>query len=365
MEPFAADPMHSSNLFSKWSRRSSPSHWLLSAFGLLLAFALPRPNHAQVTLKAQTNLVLVPTLVESKSGEPIFNLTVKDFLVRDNGVEQKIHLDTETDKTPISIVVLVQVGRSAVREFDKYQGLPTMVNALAGNTLHRIAVVEFDGQPRMLQDFTNNSDAVEQAIYSIRPGDGGAAILDSVWYAVDMLEDEPKQNQRVILLLSETRDHGSRTPMKEVIHKIGRSDVIVYSLAFSPAREDLMGDLRTGGDRAALPDQSGDANLLAPLLLGIAALKKNAAAAIPRMTGGQYLRFNKGKQLDSEMGMLTNQVHNRYILSFQPKDPKPGLHLLSVELQRPLEARVLARTSYWAARPPEIIEDEIPPPGSP
>ena len=42
------------------------------------------------------------------------------------------------------------------------------------------------------------------------------------------------------------------------------------------------------------------------------------------MTGGQYLRFNSGKQLDSEMGMLANQVHNRYILSFQPSDRAAG-----------------------------------------
>ncbi len=134
----------------------------------------------------------------------------------------------------MSIVVLVQVGRSAVREFHKMIGLPTMMGALAGNTRHRTAVVEFDSRPRTLLDFSSNPDAVERAVYSIQPGDGGAAILDAVWYAVDMLQDEPQQNQRVIVLLSETRDHGSRTPLKEVVRKIGRSDVVVYSLAFSP-----------------------------------------------------------------------------------------------------------------------------------
>ena len=107
--------------------------------GLFLSFccgAFLRPCQAQQvpTLRTRTNLVLVPTLVESKTGEPVFNLTAKDFLVTDNGVEQKIHLDPETYQQPISIVVLVQVGRSAVREFYKYQGLPTMVNALAGDT---------------------------------------------------------------------------------------------------------------------------------------------------------------------------------------------------------------------------------------
>ncbi len=327
-------------------------------FWLFMATVVISVHAQQITLHARTNLVLVPTLVETETGEPVFNLGVNDFIVKDNGVEQKIHLDPDMDKTPMSIAVLVQVGGSAVREFHKMTGLPTMLGALAGNTRHRIAVIEFDSRPRTLLDFSSNPDAVERAVYSIQPGDKDAAILDSVWYAVDMLEDEPKQNQRVIVLLSETRDHGSRTPIEEVVRKISRSNVVVYSLAFSPARADLF-DFSGAG---------GNINLLPLVRMAVAAIKKNTAAAIPHMTGGQYLRFNQGKQLDIEMGLLANQVHNRYILSFQPSNPKPGMHLLSVELKQPLKVRVLARTSYWAINQPDVEEEEIPqhapPPGS-
>jgi VWFA-related protein len=330
----------------KFLRRMRSCLWL----GVMAVTAIPAVRAQQVTLHARSSLVLVPTLVESKSGEPVFNLDAHDFVVKDDGVEQKIRLDAEMDKAPISIVVLVQVGRSAVREFRKMVGLPTMLGALAGDTRHRIAVVEFDSQPRMLLDFSSNSDAVRRAVYSIQPGDDGGAILDSVWYAVDMLQDEPKQNQRVIVLLSETRDHGSRTPAQAVIRKIGRSNAVVYSLAFSPSRADLL-DFSGGG---------GGPDLLPLVRLAIAAIKKNTAAAIPDMTGGQYLRFNQGKQLDSEMGMLANQVHNRYILSFQPSSPKAGLHRLTVELKRPIAARVLARTSYWAAGPQSEPESDVP-----
>jgi hypothetical protein len=205
-----------------------------------------------------------------------------------------------------------------------------------------------------LQDFTSDPNAIQRGIYSIQPGDDGAAILDSVWYAVDMLKDEPPQNQRVIVLLSETRDKGSATPMPEVVRQIGQSDVIVYSLAFSPGREDAL---------EFSPPDSGGAQLLPAIMMAIAALKKNTAAAIPHMTGGQYLRFNSGKQLDSQIGMLANQVHNRYMLSFQPSDDKPGLHLLDVKLRQPLQVKVLARASYWAT-PPTAPDEATPPPGT-
>jgi VWFA-related protein len=295
----------------------------------------------QITLRARSNLVLVPTLVEDSAGGPVFDLTAKDFRVTDNGVPQKIHLDADSDHEPISIVVLVQTGGSALREFHKMAGLPTMVEALAGATRNRIAVVTFDSQPRELLDFSSSPAAVNQAFAAIEPGDDGAAIFDAVWYAVDMLQDEPPQNQRVIVLVSETRDHGSRTPIQNVIEKIGRANVVVYSLAFSPSRSDL----------SDFSHPSGGIELLPLVRMAVAALRKNAAAAIPRMTGGEYFRFNHQKDLDRQMGLLANQVHNRYLLSFQPSDPTPGLHRLKVELTEPIPARILARTSYWANGP--------------
>lgn len=334
--------------------RSLP--WVCSVFLWVTLAGSAELRAQQVTLHARSNLVLVPTLVEDSQGAPVFNLTENDFLVKDNGVPQRIHLDPDTDRAPMSIVVLVQNGGSAVREFYKMRGLPEMVNALAGDTRHHVAVVTFDSQPHMLLDFSSSANTVQHAIYSIQSGDGGAAILDSVWYAVDMLQDEPTENQRVIVLLSETRDHGSRTPVQNVVEKIGRSNTVVYSLAFSPSRSDFL----------EFTHPSGESADLVPLVrMAVAALHRNTAEAIPRMTGGEYFRFNNGKQLDNEIGRLANQVHNRYILSFQPTDPHPGLHVLSVELKQPLRARVLARSNYWAISPDASGGEGMPVSGQP
>lgn len=316
-----------------------------SALSQSLPAAQPpaEPPGPALTFRARTNLVSIPTLVQSTNGEPVFGLTVKDFLITDNGVEQKrITLDADTDSAPMSLVVLVETGRAAVDEFYKLQGLPTMLDALTGETPHRIAVVAFDSEPHLLQDFTPHTQPVARALHSIQPGDGGAAILDAVWYAADMLQDEPKQNQRTILLISETRDHGSRTPIKAVIQKINSGNTIVTTLTFAPARTELLNDLKHGGGKG----------LIEPIILAIQALRKNTAATIPQMTGGEYLRFNNSKGLDGKIGLLANHVHNRYLLSFQPQNPTPGLHLLRVQLRNPdIGATILARASYWAESP--------------
>jgi hypothetical protein len=44
------------------------------------------------TLTSRTTLVLVPALVTTKGGEPVFTLQAKDFIVTDDGVEQKVTL---------------------------------------------------------------------------------------------------------------------------------------------------------------------------------------------------------------------------------------------------------------------------------
>ena len=40
-------------------------------------------------LRRGVNLVLVPTLIKTSSGEPVFGLTANDFILTDDGIEQK------------------------------------------------------------------------------------------------------------------------------------------------------------------------------------------------------------------------------------------------------------------------------------
>jgi hypothetical protein len=40
-------------------------------------------------------------------------------------------------------------------------------------------------------------------------------------------------------------------------------------------------------------------------------------------------------------------LHSRYLLSFQPQNPHPGLHAIQVHLAVPGPSTALFRTSYW------------------
>ena len=61
------------------------------------------------TIRVTTNEVLVPTLVEKPHGEGIvYGLKQSDFVVEDNGVPQKIHVQEELDTAPVALVVAME-----------------------------------------------------------------------------------------------------------------------------------------------------------------------------------------------------------------------------------------------------------------
>src|SRR5712671_7345741 len=83
------------------------------------------------------------------------------------------------------------------------------------------------------------------------------------------------------------------------------------------------------------------------------AMRKNIPSTIASMTGGEYELFATRKKFEVRMNDFTNHLHSRYLLSFAPKSPHPGLHQIRVRLKNAERGEVLARTSYWAAGPPQ------------
>ena len=179
----------------------------------------------------------MPTLVERPGGGIVYGLKPPDFVLEDNGVPQKIHVQEEMDTAPVALVVAMEVGGVSVLEFDKLAKLGPLLDLFLSDAQSQAALVGFDSKPHLIRDYTHSEERSTQALKRLEPGDGGAAILDTVSYGVDLLETQPKEYRRVLLLISEERDHGSKhTKPAQLIEKIGRSDVLVLSVSFSPAK---------------------------------------------------------------------------------------------------------------------------------
>jgi len=323
------------------ARRASPRAVLL----LLICLSLFSAASAQeTTLRTRSNLVLVPTLVKDPQGAILYGLNPNDFVVEDDGVEQPVHLDDAPEGQPISLVIAIQRGRRAPYEFPRMQGLRTMLGPLFEAGTSRLAVVEFDSHVELTRNFTKDEALVDADLTNLQPGDDGAAILDTVAYSIQLLRNEPEDRQRVLLLISETHDHGSKVKIEDAVAAVGEANALMYALAFSPGISNIL-DTGRGTNK---DEMHNGVDFLDLAYRTAQAMRKNVPSTVTSMTGGEYELFSTRKKFEVRMNDFTNHLHSRYLLSFAPKDPRPGLHQLRVRLKDPSKGTVLARTSYWA-----------------
>ena len=311
------------------------------------------------TIRSTSTLVVVPTLVQAGSGELVAGLQAKDFTLTDNGVEQKISLE-ELEHQPVAVVVLMQTGGAGARQFQNYRGLPAMLDHATSGSPRQVAMVTFDSRPEEASDFTDDVDDLKQDLTHPSPGDGGAAILDAVNYGIDLLDRQPAGTRRVLILLSQAHDDGSKARAEEVVDRLGETNTTICSVTFSPEKTWLKDQLTGAQERqenAPYEFSPGIVllhtfNLDGPARIALRAMRENTAAAIATLSGGESLGFDNRGDLDRQLSVLANHIPNRYTLTFRPTSNEPGLHTIRVQVpHQPATVTVKARESYWATGP--------------
>jgi VWFA-related protein len=374
--------------------------WATPAFAQTLAQnALAQPDSTSVaqpvadaaqasTLTTRSTLVLVPALVRNKSKQLVFTLKAGDFALTDDGVPQKLTLEQDTGGEPLALAVVLEGGGASAGAMDKYRALAPMLSSIVGAVPHKIAVVGFDSSPVLVQDFTPDNDLAAHAINALiadDSGDNGAAILDSIGFAVDLLRKQPAEYRRAILLFSESNDHGSKLRLDDALREISDTNTVIYSFGFSSGRDELvngsakaLSDPTPGPAHGCMSRDPNDPNvdlsknpaaqaygclelLAPPLALAraaaiafIAALQKNIPETVARLTGGEYFKLGGEKGFERNLQTISNHIPNRYVLSFQPQAPHAGFHAIELRAPEYPGLTIAARNGYWA-------ENEAPP----
>ena len=88
---------------------------------------LAQEPESSTTIRANVPLVLAPVTVTDKKGNFIDGLSVDDFRLTDEGVPQKIRMDTsDTVLAPVSLMVLIQasgISAPALARIERVGGL--------------------------------------------------------------------------------------------------------------------------------------------------------------------------------------------------------------------------------------------------
>lgn len=360
----------------------------------------PDNEAAKGKLTVHSNLVFLPTRVQRKNGETIYGLKPEQFMIEDNGVRQTVQIEETPEAVGLSLVLVLQCSRFAPSEFDKLKNLGTMIEGIVGDDPHEVAVMSYGEAPYVLSNFSSRPETVHAALKRLKPCgvDAQAITIDAVYYAIGMLKRRNTHYRRAILLISENRDHGSRSKLEDVVAELGVTDTVIYSVTFSAGRDTLIEKLRkpyrpqpepefkplpvpSSSAQAAPSPQPSPApepsreeisepappepvylvhppriKFDARLMMAINALRRNTASEMASLSGGEYMNFTTEREFEEGLQSISNRIHDYYLLSFAPPAvPTVGLHSLKVRVPDYPDAFIQTRKSYWSG----IIETPL------
>jgi len=298
------------------------------------------PNEV-FTLSTTTNLVNVEVMVLDPNGYPIPNLGKVNFRVSDDGVPQTIS-NFGPAEAPMTICMLIEFSNKWW--YALYQTLRYAYDFL--NVIEPkdwVAVMSFDMQQQILQDFTQNRYEVTQALDRLRiPGFSEINLFDALAFTIDRMKDI--QGRKAILVICTGFDTFSKLTYGDMLKISKASDTMVYPIS-------ILEFMTVRGYAAE----------------GVGSLQaRNQLEYIARYSGGQayFPRFEA--ELPTIYRQIAEQLRRQYSLGFVPTNPsKDGkYHKLKVDLVDPqgnplkmvdqkgknVKYRVVAREGYYAPK---------------
>jgi VWFA-related protein len=317
-------------------------------------------------------VVLAPTTVTDKNGDYVQGLKPSEFELYDNDKLQTIQVNESF--APISLVVAIQANSKVEGVLPKIQKMGALLAPMVAGDQGEVAILAYDHRIQKLQDFTNDTDKIEDAMKKLKPGSSSSAMVDAVEEASRMLNTRNKDRRRVILLISESRDNGSTGHIRETLTTTQVNNVMVYSLNISKigaaftsptpyprpdpvpptARNVPGGGPQTPTSVAQMTGTQGYGMNFAPLLAEIFKSAKAVFVDDPldvftKYTGGKEFPFMSQKSLEHAVDEIGREIHNQYLISYNPNNKmEGGFHNIKVIVKRRgLDVRT--RPGYWLA----------------
>ena len=302
--------------------------------------------------------VVVPVSVITKGGKPVESLSAEDFVVLNDGQPQKVRMiERDSGALPVEAVIVVEANEVSEAALAKIRKTASLISTYISNDMDTgvpslAAVVTVADEVNVAQGFTADPYLLRDAFNKLKPKGDAARLVDGVSLGCDLLAARKPAARRVIVLIGESRDVGSKAKFADVVVKAQRDDVVIYTVSYSAyttpftqkASERQVADIPGVYD----PSQHGGINLLAvPMALAQLA-KVNVAEAFARSTGGAHEKFTTLRGLEMQLTTIGTEVHNRYTLTFVPPKQQAGYHQLTVSVRKPGNWRVHARAGYWS-----------------
>ena len=269
------------------------SHITAAVAGLLLAALLAAGQSGRQpgmsTSGDARDRALLLNVVAERAGGSEERVTQKELALYDGGMEQTIQTFTP-DPSPARIVLLVDNSLGLRADVEKLQQA-TREFAYEIYEGDQVMVIGYDKQAEIVAEWTDDAKKIEAALPSFRK-QGEPHLFDALAAVVnDALGPlTGATRKRVIVLVADGLDRGSKTSFEKVYKDLLRQDITVYALQIPD---------RTGG--ALRRDRLKPAQVIQKLTEG---------------TGGRVLSVNEPRE--AAQAICDELRKRRYLLAYTP-----------------------------------------------
>jgi VWFA-related protein len=307
----------------------------------------------ETVFRVPVRVVTVPTAVISPGGQFVRGLQPHEFRLFDNDRDQNLHLDYV--EGPLSLAIVVQTNDAVRAWLPEVRRVASVVEATLLGATGEASVSTFGDDVKSLQPFSADTALLDKSFASISPGGDRSRCLDAVLVAAKQLAAVSPDRRRVILLIAQSGDVGSRAQLRDVLRELELNNIVLYSLVMPRVGKDLIKNTISIGSTNGAFGRS-DTGIMGTIDLGKlipeifrgekATSGQDEVTVLTGEMGGRRIPFRKLRDLEDGISGIGAELHTEYLLSYTPDRNTPGYHRIRVQVDRP-DTVVRSRPGYY------------------
>lgn len=352
---------------------------IVGLLGLALSLSAQQPPETEseeYRVRVKVDLVSAPLVVRNRGGEFVYDLRREEVTLYDNGVPQQM-TSFELASQPVSLVILIDTSQRVAPLLDRVRSSGILFTSYILGTVGEAAVITFDSDVVLRQEFTTDHDKIISAVGQVVSGGTQTRLADALDQAVRLLMERPFGRRRVIVAITEARDQGSQVSMGVPLRLAQLAEISVYTVGLSRIQADLKrrpeetpvqpspyppGVFPTPGIPGQVQTPTTEANrqYARADLLGAIALLVTTLRDVPKAdvlevyaqgSGGLHYAPKSRSALEETINEIGQDLHNQYLVSYRPSNrDRPGFHRIEINVRRP-GVSVRTRPGYYVGPP--------------
>jgi Ca-activated chloride channel homolog len=247
-------------------------------------------SEPSTTLKVNVNLVNVFVTVTDDKGSPVGGLKKDNFVLQEDGKDQKIAVFDKESALPLSIALAIDTSLSTRHDLPLEQ---QSAKRFAHSILRPVDALSVYAFSEVVHEttpgYTADLKRIDESINHIRVG-AATALYDAIYLASRSLDH--RKGRKVIVLITDGGDTISRIDYKEAVRAAEEAEALVYSIIVVPIESSA--GRETGGEHALI-QLSDD-------------------------TGGKYYYATSTAQLDEAFRKVSDELRTQYMLAYYPSE---------------------------------------------